>query len=107
LEALAVAGPAAKEIAGPVLEQLALQPSQVPHNRLEQSVEAVGGAPSMVPSLLARVGSQGVSIDDRAASLRVLAKSHDRLGPVERDSVRVAAETFLLAGRGRRPWTIR
>jgi hypothetical protein len=95
LEALIVAGPAAKEIAGPVLEQFARERSRVPQNRLEQAIEAAGGASSMVPSLLARAGSQGVSIDDRAASLRTLAKSHDQLSSAEKDAVRVAAETFL------------
>jgi hypothetical protein len=95
LEALAAAGPAAREIAGASLERFARQPSRVRHGRLEQAIEATGGAPGMVPGLLARAGSQGVSIDDRAASLRALAKSHDQLGPAEKDAVRVAAETFL------------
>jgi hypothetical protein len=95
LEALAAAGPAAQEIAGPVLERFARERSRVPHSRLEQAIDATGAAASMVPSLLARAGNRGVSIDDRAASLRTLAKSHDQLGPAERDAVRVAAEGFL------------
>jgi hypothetical protein len=95
LEALAVAGPAAKEIAGPVLAQFAREPSRVQLNRLEQAIDATGGATGMVPTLLARARSQGVSIDDRAASLRTLAKSHDQLAPGEKDAVRMAAEAFL------------
>lgn len=95
LEALAAAGPAAKEIAGPVLERLAREGSRVPHNRLEQAIEATAGAASMVSSLLTRAGNRDVLIDDRAASLRTLAKSHDQLSPAEKDAVRVAAEGFL------------
>jgi hypothetical protein len=85
LEALIVAGPAAKEIAGPVLERFARERSRVPQNRVEQAIEAVGGAPSMAPSLLARAGSQGVR-SATAASFRALAKSHDHLSPAEKDA---------------------
>jgi hypothetical protein len=95
LEALAAAGPAAKEIAGPVLAQLAREPSRVQNNRLEQAIDATGGASSMVPTLLTRAASEDVLIDDRAASLRTLAKSHGQLTAAEKDSVRAAAETLL------------
>ena len=103
LEALAAAGPAAKEIAGPVLARYAREPSRVQHRRLEQAIEAGGGSAGMAPSLLARAGSPDVSIDDRAATLRALAKDHARLAPPDRDAVRVAAEGFLLD----RHWEIR
>jgi len=85
LEALIAAGPAAKTIAGPTLERLARQPSRIQHNRLEQAITATGGAPTMVPSLLARASSGSASIDDRAASLRALAKSW---GPAEQGGER-------------------
>ena len=95
LEALAAAGPATKEIAGPILQRFAQDASRVPDRRLEQAIDAIGGAASMVSTLLARAGNREVLIDDRAASLRTLAKSHDQLSPAEKDAVRVAAEGFL------------
>jgi hypothetical protein len=95
LEALIVSGPAAKAIAGPVLERFARERSRVSYGRLEQAIEAVGGAPSMVPSLLARAGNPDVLIDDRAASLRTLAKGFGALSAAEKEAVRVEVETRL------------
>jgi hypothetical protein len=95
LEALIASGPAAKEIAGPALARLARGPSRVEHNRLEQAIEAVGAGSAMMPTLLARATRPGVSIDDRAASLRALAKSFGQLSPDDQEAVRVNVEPYL------------
>jgi hypothetical protein len=95
LDALREAGPAARTIAGPVLERAASGRLITTYpNQLGRALEAVGigGA---TRSVLARVENPDVLPDDRAASLRALAGSFATLPADEQNSIRQAASRLL------------
>jgi len=115
LEALEESGPAAREIAGPVLERVMSEPRfyTTYEWQLGRAVKAIGvGAGSSRATALARVGNEDVGPSDRASILRALAKEANTFGPADfeafyrtaagalgssMDEVRVAAAETLSA----------
>jgi hypothetical protein len=97
LEALQVAGPAAAEIAGPVLRQFAGRHGMAtyPH-QLGKAIESIGVERTMAAPLIARAQDRQVGIDDRAASLRTLAKGYTGLSAPDQARARDVAELLLI-----------
>jgi len=96
LEALAVAGPAAAPVAGPVLEKLSRRRLLTTYSdQLGKAIEALGAGSGMIPSLLARAADAQILPEDRAASLRALAKSFGQLTPEEKAAFTSAAASLL------------
>jgi HEAT repeats len=96
LEALQAAGPAAAQIAGPVLEQLARAHVLTTYpDQLNKAIEAIGVGGAMVASLIGRATDDQVGIDDRAAALRTLGKSYGDMNPNDQGEVLVAAARLL------------
>src|SRR5262249_45799839 len=82
--------------AGPVLDRLARGRLLTTYsNQLAKAIEAIGGAPAMVPALLSRAADEQVLPDDRAASLRTLAKSYGALSANDQGECRATAERLL------------
>jgi len=96
LEALQAAGPAAAQVAGPVLEQLARAHVLTTYpDQLNKAIEAIGVGGSMVASLIGRAIDAQVGIDDRAAAVRTLGKSYADMSPRDQADVRVTAAQLL------------
>lgn len=96
LEALERSGPAAREVAGPVLERIMAEPRFLTtyDHQLGRALQAVGIGPS--PSVvLRRVTREDVGPRDRAETLRALAKEALAYGPSERSAVRETAAGLL------------
>jgi HEAT repeat protein len=103
LQLLEAAGPAARPIAAPVLEQLARSRLLMNDSlQLGQTLKAVGVSGAMAGTLLQRVTDSGVSPDDRAATLRALAPDAGQLGDADRaELTRISAD--LLGHHRHRP----
>jgi hypothetical protein len=96
LEALQAAGPAAAQVAGPVLEQLARAHVLTTYpDQLNKAIEAIGVGGAMVASLIGRAIDTQVGIDDRANALRTLGKSFADMSPHDQAEVRVTATQLL------------
>lgn len=96
LDALSEAGPAAAQIAGPVLQQLARAHVLTTYpDQLNKAIEAIGVGGAMVASLIARATDDQVGIDERAAALRTLGKSFGDMSPNDQGEVLVAAARLL------------
>jgi hypothetical protein len=96
LDALQASGPAAADIAGPVLEQFARThaPTTYSH-QLSKAIEAIGVGGVMVGSLIGRATDSQVGIDDRAAAVRTLGTSYADMSPRDQAEVRVTASQLL------------
>ncbi|HET6900407.1 MAG TPA: HEAT repeat domain-containing protein, partial [Vicinamibacteria bacterium] len=96
LDALREAGPAAAEVAGPVLRQIARAHVMTTYaDQLSKAIEAIGVGGAMVASLVGRATDDQVGIDDRAAALRTLGKSYADMNVNDQGEVRAAAARLL------------
>jgi hypothetical protein len=101
LQVLEAAGPAAREIAAPVLEHLARSRLLMNDSfQLGKTLKAVGVSGAMAATLLQRVRDSGVSPDDQAATLRALAQDVRVLGEADRAEL-IRISTDLLGQRHR------
>ena len=103
LQMLEAAGPDARPIARPVLEQFARGRVLMSDDfQLGKTLKAVGVSNAMAATLMQRVIDSGVSPDDRAGTLRALAPDAGQLGDADRaELLRIA--TLLLAQHRYRP----
>ena len=103
LQMLEAAGPAAREVAAPVLEQLARSRLLMSDDwQLGRTLKAVGVAGNMAATLMQRATDSAVSPDDRAETLRALAPDAGQLGDADRaELTRISG--LLLAQHRHRP----
>ena len=96
LEALERAGPAAREVAGPVLERVMAEPRffTTDDQQLGRALRAIGIRGSLNVAL-ERVARDGLSPWDRAETLRALAEEAAVYGPSERAALRETAAGLL------------
>jgi len=98
LEALEASGPAARVIAGPVLERVMAEPRfyTTYEWQLGRAVKAIGvGSGNSRATALARVTNEDVGPTDRADILRALAKEAGTFGPADFDAFHRTAAAAL------------
>ena len=96
LEALERSGPAARAIAGPVLERVMAEPRfyTTYDHQLGRALRAIGIG-SNLSIALQRVRRDDVGAGDRAETLRALAHAADRYSPADRTTLRETAAGLL------------
>ncbi len=96
LEALERSGPAARDVAGPVLERVMAEPRFLTtyHHQLGRALASVGIGTSL-PIALRRVTRNDVLPGDRAETLRALARESGAYSSTERAALRTAAAGLL------------
>jgi hypothetical protein len=98
LEALEQSGPAAREIAGPVLERVMAEPRFMTTYdwQLGRAVKAIGiGSASSIATAMERAGREDVLPGDRVAILRALAKDAPTFGAADLAALRATAAGVL------------
>ena len=98
LDALREAGPAAEPIAGPVLERMARRFGAITtyQDQLGRAIEAIGGGRRMAATLIRRAADPRVLPDDRASTLRAVAKTYGQLSAADQEDL--ARTTAALLG---------